>query len=197
MARLAIFVDGGYYNALAAKHYKTRLDFSKFIKEIINIVAAKTPETIEVLRTFFYDCFPYQSKTPTDNERRLYGNKLGFFNYLETLARVQLRKGVLAYRGTDAAGEPIFIQKKIDLLLGLDFAEQSTKGHITHLALIAGDGDYCPAVDFAKKESVCVWLFHGPKISPANKECTYSEELWKSCDERFEIDLAFISRVNR
>jgi len=169
MARLAIFVDGGYYNALAAKHYNTRLDFPKFIDEITRIVAAKTPEPIEVLRTFFYDCLPYQSKTPTARERRLYGSKLSFFNYLETLPRVQVRKGVLAYRGNDAAGEPIFIQKKIDLLLGLDFAEQSSKGHITHLALVAGDSDYCPAVEFAKKESVCVWLFHGPTVSPNNR----------------------------
>ena len=197
MARLAIFVDGGYYNALAVKHYNTRLDFPKFINEITSIVATKTPETLEVLRTFLYDCFPYQSKTPTANERRLYANKLGFFNYLETLPRVQVRKGVLAYRGNNAAGEPIFIQKKIDLLLGLDFAEQSTKGHITHLALIAGDSDYCPAVEFAKKESVCVWLFHGPTVSQITKESTYAEELWKCCDERYEIDLAFINRVKR
>ena len=197
MARLAIFVDGGYYNALAVKHYNTRLDFPKFIGEITSIIAAKTPETLEVLRTFFYDCFPYQSNTPTANERRLYANKLGFFNYLETLPRVQLRKGVLAYRGTNAAEKPIFIQKKVDLVLGLDFAEQSAKGHITHLALIAGDSDYCSAVEFAKRESVSVWLFHGPTLSPVTKDCTYALELWKCADERYEIDQAFINKVKR
>jgi hypothetical protein len=82
-------------------------------------------------------------------------------------------------------------------LLGLDFAEQSGKGKITHLALMAGDSDYCPAVEFAKKESVCVWLFHGPVVSPATKESTYALDLWKLCDERVEIDQAFINKVKR
>lgn len=91
----------------------------------------------------------------------------------------------------------MFQQKKVDLLLGLDFAEQSMKGLITHVVLVAGDSDYCPAVEFAKGQSVCVWLFHGPKGSPATGKCTYSEDLWRFCDERYEIDQAFIERVKR
>lgn len=197
MAKLAIFIDGGYYNALSTRHYNVRLDFPKFISEVTNIVASKTPEPIEVLRTLFFDCLPYQSATPTAHERQLYANKLGFFNYLETLPRVQVRKGVLAYRGNNDKGQPIFMQKKVDLLLGLDFAELSTKGHITHLALIAGDSDYCPAVEFAKRESVCVWLFHGPAFSPITRESTYAQELWTLADERHQIDQAFINKVKR
>lgn len=197
MARLAIFVDGAYYNALAEKHYNIRFEFPKFTDEIKNIVAAKTPEAIELLRTFHYDCLPYQSRTPTPQERTRYGRKLGFFNYLKRLPRVELREGYVVFRGNNTRGEPIFEQKKVDLLLGLDFAIQSSKGLITHLALVAGDGDLCPGVEFAKAQSVCVWLFHGPKVSPTTGERTYSEALWVSCDERYQIDQAFVDKTKR
>ena len=197
MARLAIFIDGGYYNALSEKHYKIRFEFPKFTEEIKNTVAAKTPEAIELLRTFLYDCLPYQGKNPTPTERERYGKKLGWFNYLKTLPRVELREGYVVFGGIDTRGEPIFQQKKVDLLLGLDFAIQSSKGLITHLALVAGDGDLCPGVEFAKAQSVCVWLFHGPKVSPTTRECTYSEPLWECCDERYEIGQAFIKKTKR
>lgn len=44
---------------------------------------------------------------------------------------------------------------------------------------------------------MCVWLFHGPTVSPATKECTYAQELWSVSDERHEIDQAFIDKVKR
>ena len=197
MARLAIFVDGGYYNALAEKHYNVRIEFPKLVDEIRSTISAQVSDGIDILRTYYYDCPPYQSKNPTATEKTRYGAKIGFFNYLERLPKVQVQKGRLAYRGKTRNGVPIFQQKRVDLLLGLDFAEQSTKGQISYIALLAGDSDFCPAVEFAKKESVCVWLFHGPKVSPGNGERTYSEDLWQCADERCEIDQAFIDKIKR
>lgn len=197
MARLAIFIDGGYYSALAEKHYHVRMDFSKLTDEIKGIIAASVSEGIDILRTFYYDCPPYQSNNPTEAEKTRYGAKIGFFNYLETLSRVQVQKGRLAYRGRNRRGVPIYQQKRVDLLLGLDFAELSSKGQVSYIALVAGDSDFHPAVEHAKKEGVCVWLFHGPKVSPDNGERTYSEELWQCADERCEIDQAFIDKIKR
>jgi uncharacterized LabA/DUF88 family protein len=79
----------------------------------------------------------------------------------------------------------------------LDFAEQSTKHQITHVALVAGDSDFGPAIEFAKREGVCTWLFHGPQVSPSSGECTYAQDLWQCADERHEIDQAFIDKVKR
>lgn len=197
MARLAIFVDGGYYGALAEKHYHVRLDFAKLVEEIRSRVATNVREGIDILRTFYYDCPPFQSNKPTEPEKARYGVKIGFFNYLERLPRVQVRMGRLAYRGKNRNGTPIYQQKKIDLLLGLDFAELSAKGQVGYIALVAGDSDFLPAIEYAKKEGVCVWLFHGPKVSPDNGESTYSQELWQCADERCEIDQAFITRIKR
>lgn len=190
LSRLATFVDGGYFNALAERHFHCRIDFAKFVAEIQVAIAARTPDPVDVLRTFFYDCPPYQNQNSTPAEKQRYAQKISFFNHLETLPRVQVRQGLLAYRGRDAQGAPIFTQKRVDLLLGLDLAEQSTKRQITHLALVTGDSDLCPAVEFAKREGVCVWLFHGPRN-------TFARDLWRCCDERFEIDQPFIDRVRR
>lgn len=197
MSILAIFIDGGYYCALAEKHYHVRLDFPKFVDEIKGIVASRTPNTVDILRTFYYDCAPYQSQNPTTQERRQYGKKIGFFNYLDNLPRVEVRQGRLAYRGKNDEGRKIFQQKRVDLLLGLDFAEQSTKHQVNHVALVAGDSDFCPAIEFAKREGVCTWLFHGPKVSPANGDCTFARDLWQHADERYEIDQTFIDRVKK
>ncbi|MEW6142499.1 MAG: NYN domain-containing protein [Chloroflexota bacterium] len=197
MSRLAIFIDGGYYSALAEKHYHIRIDFSKFVERIKTEVASKTPDSLDLLRTFYYDCPPYQSSAPTTTESTRYAEKMSFFNYLETLPRVQIRKGILAYRGRNQRREPIFQQKRIDLMLGLDLAEQSTKHLITHLALVAGDSDFCPAIEFAKRESVLAFLFHGPRISPANSSCTFAQDLFACADERCEIDQTFIDIVKR
>ena len=77
----------------------------------------------------------------------------------------------------------------------MDFAELSAKGQVGHIALVAGDSDFYPAVEYAKREGVCVWLFHGPKVSPANHENTYSQELWQCADERVEIDQTFVDSI--
>ena len=87
-------------------------------------------------------------------------------------------------------GHPTFQQKRVDLLLGLDIALLSAKQQITHMALLAGDGDFHPAVKVAKQEGVSFWLFHGPRG-------TYSRELWQEADERIEFDTAFMKAVRR
>ena len=58
------------------------------------------------------------------------------------------------------------------------------------MALLAGDGDFHPALKVAKQEGVSFWLLHGPRGS-------YSRELWHEADERVELDAAFMNAVRR
>lgn len=128
-------------------------------------MATKTPEAVDLLRTYFYDCLPYQSSTPTEEEARRFGNKRRFLEFLSRLPRFAVREGRLKFRGYDTNGEPIFQQKRVDLMLGLDFALLSSKKQITHAAIIAGDSDLLPALEAAKSEGLSIWLFHGPRFS--------------------------------
>ena len=190
MARLAVLVDGGYAAKLAEHHFRTWIDFNKLSGEIRNTIAADTREPLDLLRTYFYDCLPYQSNPPTADEAARFGRKRRFLSALQQLPKYKVREGRLAYRGTDADGRPIFQQKRIDLMIGLDVAGLAAKQQITHAALLSGDSDLLPAVEAAQHEGVVVWLVHGP-------QATYAQELWNSADHRLPINQDFIRRVAR
>lgn len=190
MARLAIFIDGGYLDKLGQYDFGgASLDFAKLSPAIVDVVAAKTPEPVDLLRTLYYHCPPYQSQPPTAEESQRTARFRGFANALKYLKRFDFREGRLALRGFDReTGEPIFQQKRVDLLLGLDFALLAGKGRVSHVALLTGDSDLIPAVQVAKQESVATWLFHGSQ---------YSQELWQEVDERCRFDQTFIDLVRR
>ena len=104
----------------------------------------------------------------------------------------------MKFRGIDKlSGEPIFQQKKVDLLLGLDFALLSGKRAIAHAVIVAGDSDLLPACETAKEEGILVWLFHGPAKSCKDGCPTYALELWDEADERYEMDADFFKRIQR
>jgi uncharacterized LabA/DUF88 family protein len=197
MSRLAIFVDGGYVDALAEDEFQMRIDYEKLVNKVQAIVASKTPDSVDLLRTFYYHCLPYQSSAPTKDEAMRYGKKRSFFSALRRIPRFAVREGRLTFKGIDNAGQPIFQQKRVDLLLGLDFALLSGKRQITHAAIISGDSDLLPAFDVAKDEGILVWLFHGPPKSCTDGSPTYARELWEAADERHEIDLDFMRSIAR
>ena len=195
MARLAIFIDGGYLDALARDEFSVLVDYRKFSEQVTAAIASKTPEPVDVLRTYYYHCLPYQSNPPTPEEARRFGQKHRFFERLRRLDRYSVREGHLVYRGLRDDGTPIFQQKKVDLLMGLDFALLSGKKQISHAAVISGDSDLIPAFDVARQEGISLWLFHGPRQSKVNGTCTFANELWTAADERVEIDQTFMNRV--
>jgi len=197
MYRLAIFVDGGYLDSLASDEFGIRVDQSKLGEEIRRIVAAKTPNSVDLLRTLYYDCLPYQSNPPTAQEKERFSKKRSYFDTLRNLPRFDVREGRLVFRGLDTSGKQIFQQKRVDLLLGLDFALLSGKRQITHVAVVSGDSDLLPAFKVAKEEGISVWLFHGPRKSKKDGSSSYAYELWQEADERYEIDMDFMKRVQR
>ena len=154
MARLAIFIDGGYIDALAQRHFHRRVDYRLLCAEITAAVSAKTPEPVDLLRSYYYHCLPYQGNPPSEEEAQRYAQSRRFFDALRRLERFEVREGRLAYRGDDAEGKPVFQQKRTDLLLGLDFALLSGKQRITHAAVLAGDSDLLPAFAVGQQEGV-------------------------------------------
>ena len=127
MAKLAIFIDGGYLAKLAKDHFHEWVDHEKLSNEIRGTIAAGTHEPLDLLRTYFYDCLPYQSAFPTAEETQRFSGKRRFFSMLQRLPGYKVREGRLVYRGNDAEGKPIFQQKRVDLLIGLDIASACQK----------------------------------------------------------------------
>ncbi len=193
MARLALFIDGGHLDVLARDIFQVRIDNGRLRDLIVHTVAAATAEPLDLLRAYYYDCLPYQSNPPTEEERQILRRKEARFNALRRLDNYAVREGRLRFRGQDASGRPIFQQKRVDLLLGLDFALLSARNQITHAAIVSGDSDLIPAVEVAQQAGIVTWLFHGPR--QPGRSNTYASELWLAADRRVEMDQAFMDSV--
>ena len=169
MFRLAIFVDGAYLETVAKKK-NVWVDYEQLSAEILARVNARTPAApVDLLRTYYYNALPHQSNPPTERERKFFGKRRKFYDALERLSSFTVRLGVVKYRGRDNQGQPIYQQKQVDLLLGLDFALLSARRSITHAAVVTGDSDMVPAIEVAKREGIAVWLCTGEPQSRARE----------------------------
>lgn len=169
------------------------IDYEKLPEEILSHIDHRTSEPVDLLRTYFYDCLPWQNNDlkghEAEEQARRFQRKTGFFNLLESFPRYSVRQGVLKRRGRER-GKPRFQQKRVDVLLALDLATLSFKNQIGHAAVITGDNDFVPAIETARAEGVLVWLFHEEGQHTSN-------ELMQAADERIEIDRDFLQRVSR
>lgn len=179
MARIAIFIDGAYLSYLLKDEFN-------LVKIDYGTLADKMADGVDILRTYYYHCPPFQSSAPTEEERRRFSRAQSFFRALDRLPRYEVRLGRLARRGLNEQGQPNFEQKRVDIMLGVDLALLCGKGQITHAAILAGDSDFIPAVTAAKSEGVLVRLYHGS---------SFHKDLWDCVDERVPITKAFVDAV--
>lgn len=180
MGRIAFFVDAAYLQFMLKKEFgAARIDFQKLVTKIA--------DGREILRSYYYDCEPYQSDPPTPEERERFSKAQQFHYSLDRLPRFQVRLGKIARRGW-ADGKPIFVQKRVDIQMGVDLVLLAAKHQISDAAILAGDSDFLPAIDAAKPEGVVIHLFHGEH--PHN-------DLLSRSDERTRISQAFIDSILR
>ena len=179
--RTAVFMDGAYLDQVVSESsLRIRIDYSKLVSYLTT--------SLDLFRSYYYHCPPYQGNRPTDDEKRRYAAARQFHNMLESLPRFTVRLGRLEYRGNRDDGSPIFQQKRVDILLGVDLTLLAAKGQIQRAILLAGDSDFIPAVEVAKNEGVLVSLYHGN---------SYHRDLWQLADERVLIDQAMLDSVKR
>ena len=180
MSKVAFFIDGAYLDKeLDTKRQGHRIDYKKLVD---NIVATAGTDR-EIVRVYYYHCLPYQDNPPTTEQRDKFGRAQGFFRALQRTSRFEVRLGRLAFRGNKDDGTPIFEQKRVDLMLGLDLMSLASKSAVDEVFLIAGDSDFVPAVSAVKKEGIVVYLVHGD--SP-------HDDLLDEADERIHITQALV-----
>lgn len=181
MPRAAIFIDGAYVDFMLRDEFAaTKIDYGK-----LSLLMAGG---VELLRTYYYNCAPYQSNPATEDERDRKAKFDKFEASLRAQPRFDVRLGKLEFRGIDANGRKRFEQKRVDILLGVDLTRLAAKGQITDAILLAGDSDFLPAVQAAKDDGVLIRLFHGS---------TPHRDLLQAADERTQIDQAFIEKIRR
>lgn len=182
--RAVILIDNGYLSAIIRDEFNsTRIDYLKLSNSVCS--------SYQRLRTYVYDCLPYQNNPPTNQQKHLFAGKQKFFDALSKLPSFEVRFGRQRPRGK------IFVQKGVDVWLSVDMVRLSAKGQVHKIFLIAGDGDFVPAVQTAKDEGVSVKLLHsGSFVNLPNgkQQPKFSNELWQICDEREIINQQLINQ---
>lgn len=152
--RAAIFIDGAY---LLNRVYEAECaaDYSKLADYFLAPLRRNIP--LDLLRCYFYDCPPWMSATPSEDEKRRMTAHDRFVTELEDLDRWSVRLGKLERRRGD--GRDVFAQKRVDVLLAVDMVRHAAAGHIQHAVVVAGDSDFIPAVLAAKEcgATVTIW----------------------------------------
>ncbi len=169
----AVFIDGAYLEkVLQHEHSRARVDFRLLVDAMVGDDV--------LLRTYYYNCRPYQSNPPTEDERARYSSWRRFEDALRNIPNFDVRLGKLVLRGTDSDGKRIFQQKGVDLMLGVDMALLAAKNRLAKVVLLSGDSDFVPAIEAVKREGILTTLWHGRD----RRDSSASRELRQTCDQR-------------
>jgi uncharacterized LabA/DUF88 family protein len=185
MYQVAIFIDGGYLDKVVRHEFdEAKIDFRSLSDAIVTAIHPSA----DIFRTYYYHCLPYKSSPPTQEESERFSAAQNFMDAINRLPRFTVRYGRLARRGPDRNGKFTFEQKMVDVYLSIDLVHMSLKSRITHAAIVAGDSDFVPAIELARNEGICTWLFHGDRSN-------VHQQLWDLMDERVRINDDLIHKV--
>jgi uncharacterized LabA/DUF88 family protein len=184
-----LLIDGGYLDFLQRSLGSPRLDYGR----MANVICAHFG--FSLLRCVYFNCLPYLSQSPTQEEQDAYRKKEGFYQRLERLDRFEVKLGRLDFRGHDEnTGKPVLEQKQVDVLLAIEMVYAAARRSVDAIVLLSGDGDFLPAVELVKREGLTFALVHGPRSGP---QLTVQESLWAAADLRLTIDIAFLEPLLR
>jgi uncharacterized LabA/DUF88 family protein len=178
--RCAIFIDGGYLEKILKNEFdEQRIDFEKLSEELAG--------PAQILRTYYYNCMPFQDDPPTQHQKELYARRDSFMARLQKLNRYEVKQGKLVKRACENCQYVRFEQKRLDVLMAVDLVRLSATRQIDQAVLVTGDSDFVPAVRVAKMDGVLVQLYYSQKAK--------SDELYDVCDERVAITKELIEKV--
>ena len=183
--RFAILLDGEFVKKTLSRrlgHFPTARDMST---EVERIRSSDLFARFDLYRIFYYTADPLTGKTvhPLTRARIDFGSSVVFrqntqlIDRLESRDDVAVRRGTLAHQGweigwsavrgltrgdkTDVGPEdvaPKILQKGVDMRIGLDIASLALKRLVSVVVLVTGDSDLVPAMKFARREGLRVYL---------------------------------------
>lgn len=182
--RSLLIIDGGYLDFIQRHFGSPRLDYGRLSHAICDYFG------YNLIRCVYFNCLPYLSNTPTEEEQDAFEKKSGFYQRLQKLERFEVKLGHLAYRGIDElTGKPVLEQKQIDVLITAEMVYAAARRNVPAIFLLSGDGDFLPAVEIVKREGLTFGLVHG---SRSGTFLTVHEQLWLAADLRLELTRVFL-----
>lgn len=169
---------------------------------------------MSLFRIYYYDAVPYGSTTthPLTGATKdfgatpTYSAMKKFLDQVSLKPNVAFRKGELSFSGWSIRpgklqdlecdfkqGKPFnpsyltasLKQKGVDMKIGLDIAWISSKRIVNTLVLVTGDADFVPAMKFARREGVRVYL--------CSLEHSVSKTLKIHTDQILQVDLTTLN----
>ena len=174
-----VFIDGMHFQHIMENLKVKGIDYEKFSDKIANRKRG---------RTYYFDALPY--KSPGAIKPQNYAKKESFLSKLNYLKGFQVEKGYVKIetKKCDNCGKDIGIpkQKKVDVLIATRLIERSFE--VDTLVLIAGDADFVPAIEVAKRKA---------KIVLGYCDGITARELIQISDEKIELSAAYFNDCKR
>lgn len=176
--RLVLLIDGGYMRAQARKANPPRLFDAALVTALTN--KCVDPATEELHRVLYYDCPEYSGtvQLPISRAPHTFAGTDALLRDLAARDYFAVRSGSLRFRGwdrkrvpgqaapaappTDADFKPKFVQKGIDMRIGLDIATYAASDRIDRLGLVSADTDLVPALKHARRAGLQVTVYELP-----------------------------------
>jgi uncharacterized LabA/DUF88 family protein len=135
----------------AYKTHKLKVDYND-VPTVKKFISSFLLPDEEIYRIFFYLSDPFKDKIAgiDYSKTKTFSLATAFIERLSVTDNIAVRKGYLAYRGMDIGKRPIFNQKQVDMLLGLDIAHVSYNHLADRILLLSADTDIVPAMKTAR-----------------------------------------------
>jgi uncharacterized LabA/DUF88 family protein len=181
--RYAVLIDGGFMKKAFGSAAQP-LNGARVENFLAWLCSHRVFEGSSLYRSYFYDASPLDSTKAIPlgggnynfKDTPSYRNNATLHQELKRVPNVAIRMGELVFRGWSLkqgriprAGASITLdsnsfapnvqQKGVDMRIGLDIAALTLKGHVKRIAMVTGDSDFVPAMKFARREGVQLYLF--------------------------------------
>lgn len=186
MDRYAILLDGEYVKkVIRGRNRRGPVTCEDIETEVRRIKGQPQLSAYELYRVFYYTANPLsgKSKNPitkqeTDfSQTPQYRENMSLLDKLDNLQDFAVRRGILALQGWKIGNaakrellsgrknqvcgadlEANINQKGVDMRIGLDIASLALKRLVSTIVLVTGDADLVPAMKFARREGLRIFL---------------------------------------
>lgn len=186
LTRIAVLMDGGFVTKRLRRELSGVHPTAQHIETLAaTILRDSELSGMTLFRIFYYDAPPFEgseihplSKEPIDFQKKdVAVRNSALLDSLKMKKNFAMRSGRLSLdswklrdsflrgipKGTSLTVKeddliPDFKQKEVDLKIGLDIAWISLKQIAANICLVTADSDFVPAMKFARREGVRVYL---------------------------------------
>lgn len=180
--KYALIIDGGFLKNKLRRYTPEQKITAQYVVEYCQQLHEAHLNKYELFRIYYYDCNPFRGKISHPitgavidySKNPQASNQQAIIDNLELRDNFAVRKGQILQphdwilkspdegelKLEDISGRLKLhvTQKQVDMKIGLDIAWLSSKKIVDRIVLVAGDTDFIPAMKFARKEGLIVYL---------------------------------------